>query len=308
MVVQLIVILIILGLGIYIISSGTDFFSDILTSAEDRIAKQNETPDPDFLERVNLAKDTGTRVCDLRITFFATAYSFDPTTPDPLEGLFGDINIFHGEITGAGFFGGSLAGNTNIFDYQWLCEGKVVVTETQVAGTTTTTTSGGFISTTSTSDPPLVGEGSTGDSEICVTKARGTVVCTALSFLDLLSWNLQKNTISGLEELSLLALGQVTDRELIVINFFGTSINSGKALGSPSQPNKGTDSNPFTKSTNLSRGIDFPVDYSIEVTLEDVTEDDYVITFWDNKFPQNGERVGHKFSPKDLCKPGLTSC
>jgi len=305
MVVQLIVILIILGLGFYIISSGTDLFSDILTSAEDRIAKQNEIPDQDFQERVNFAKDTGTRVCDLRITFFATAHNFDPTSFSVFETFLGDINIFHGDVR-VGVLAVSLAGNTDIFDYQWLCEGEVVVAETQVAGVTTPPAPS--TSTTSTSDPPLVGEGSTGDSEICVTKARGTVVCTALSFLDLLSWNLQKNTISGLEELSLLALGQVTDRELIVINFFGTSINTGKALGSPSQPDKGTNSNPFTKSTNLPRGIDFPVDYAIEITLEDVTEDDYIITFWDDKFPQNSKPPGHRFSPKDLCKPGLTSC
>jgi hypothetical protein len=307
MVVQIVVILIIVVMIAYVFGVGTDFVDDLITSVDDRLAKQGETPDPDFVERVNLAKDTGTRVCDLKITFFATAYNFDPTSFDPLEGIFGDINIFHGDIKGAGdVFQRPLAGNTNIFDYQWMCEGKVVVAETQVAGTTTTSTSGS--TTTTTSDPPLVGEGSTGDSEICVTKARGTVVCTALSFLDLLSWNLQKNTVAGLEQLSLLAIGQVTDRERVEVNFFGTSINTGKALGSPSQPSKGTNSNPFTKSDNLPRGVDFPVDYVIELTLVDVTEDDYVITFWDNEFPQNGKPPGHRFSPKDLCKPGSTSC
>lgn len=288
----------------YVFGVGTDFVDDLITSFDEKVAKQGETPDPDFVERVNLAKDTGTRVCDLKITFYATAYNFNPL--QAFSELFGDINIFHGDIR-AGVLQQSIVGNTNIFDYTWMCEGEVVVAETQVAGVTTPPAP----STSTTSEPdviPLVGEGSTGGSEICVTKARGTVVCTALSFLDLLSWNLQKNTIPVLEELSLLALGQVTDRERIQINFFGTSINTGKELGSPSQPNKGTNSNPFTKSTTLSRGIDFPIDYAIEVTLVDVTEDDYVITFWDDEFPQNGERVGHRFSPKDLCKPGLSSC
>ena len=239
----------------YIFGVGTDALDDVFASLDDRKAMQEESPDPEFEERGNFATNTGTRVCDLRITFFATAHSFDPTTPDPLEGLFGNLNIFHGGITAFGdpFFR-PLAGNQNIFDYQWFCQGP-------------------------TTTP-----------------------------LELLSWNLQKNTIGGLEQLSLLALGQVTDRERIEVNFFGTAIGTGKELVSPSQPSKGSNSNPFTKAINLPRGVEFPVDYSIQVYLENVTEDNYIITFWDNQWEQNGESPGHRFSPKDVCKPGLTSC
>jgi len=306
MVLQLILILGIIVVGLYVFGIGTDFLDDIITSFDEKIAKQGETVDPTFTERVNLAKDTNTRVCDLQITFHASAYGFSPLTPDPLEGLFGDINLFHGDIAAFGdFLFRPLAGNPNIFEYQWFCTGGTSSTSTTTeSGTKTIIGKTIFGETIEISVPE--DSFSTGGDEVCVVKGE-ELICSQLSFLGLLSWNLAKNQREGLEQLSV--FGQsTTDRETIRINFFGKSLTTGKDLGSPQQEGKGTDANPFTKSIMLPRGVDFPVDYSISFTLTDVTEDNYVITFWDNEFLQNGESPGHRFSPKDVCKPGLQRC
>ena len=53
----------------------------------------------------------------------------------------------------------------------------------------------------------------------------------------------------------------------------------------------------------LPQGADFPFSYVIETTLKDVTEDDYSIFFWDDKYQQNTEPVGHMFEVA-VCKPG----
>lgn len=306
MVLQLILILGIIIVGLYVFGVGTDFIDDIITSFDERIAKQGETTDPTFQERVNLAKDTNTRVCDLQITFHASAYGGNQLTPDPFEAIFSDtINIYHGDIVAFGdpFFR-PLAGNPNIFEYQWFCTGGTssgpVTTE---SGTKTIIGKTLFGETFEISVPE--DSISTGGDEVCV--ARGEeIICSQLSFLGLLSWNLGNNLRDGGEQLSV--LNPETDRETIRINFFGKSLTSGKDLGSALQEDKGTDANPFTKSIMLPRGVDFPVDYAIVFLLKDVTEDNYVITFWDNELPQNGESPGHRFSPKDVCKPGLQRC
>jgi hypothetical protein len=310
--VQLILVIFIIVIGMYIFGIGTDFLDDIGKQADALIRKQNEVPDATYQDRGNFAKNTGTRVCDLDITFHATAWNYDPTkTLNAVEWVFGNINIFHGKITGdilppllvVPFTGiltpvlgitsnGHLAGNTDIFDYQWYCTGATGEVSLKESDTPPSSTTGG----------------STGQTEICRTGARGEKVCVTASFLDLFRWNLEKNTREGIDQLALLGFQDRTDRETITVNFFGKSLTGGKDLVSPSQANKGTNANPFTKQTQLPRDVEFPVDYQITVFLKDVTEDNYLITFWDEDYEQNGKPVGHRFTVKDICKPGLETC
>ncbi len=256
MVVQLIVILIILGLGVYIISSGTNFLDDFAASAQERIDKQAEVPAGEADELINLAKDTGGSVCDLRITFYATMWDFNPFGADFLDPFSTERFIYHGDF-GAGaasFISGTgtdgFAGDQRIFEYQWY-----------------------NCSATSTA-----------------------------SLLDIFRVNIRENTLNGLSIINELAFagGLETDRELIRVHFLGESIDHpGKFLITPADK-KGTPSNEFTSSIRLSRGDDFPAEYTITIRLLDVTEDNYVIEFWDENWRQNNEERSHRFD-KDIC-------
>jgi hypothetical protein len=287
MVLQAILIIAIIIIGAYIFGIGTDFFDDVLGSIDEKIAKQNEVPDPETFENANLAKDRGTRICDLQMTWYGAMWETDPFGFDPI-GLFEQRYVFIGSITHP-ISQLQPAQDVRTFTYQWTCVGE------------TTTTTDEVIPVMSTS---------TGGSEICRTGARGSQVCVSLSFLDLFGHNLQKNTQDGIEQLSLLALGgSETDRETIRIKFIGRSLSdNGKFLQSPDLPTLGTPNNPITKSVTLSRGDPFPRAFSIgPINLSDVTEDNYVIEYWIDEYRLNAKAPGAIFT-KDLCKPGLETC
>jgi len=315
MVFQIIALLVIIVVGAYVFGIGTDFFDDIFADIEAKAAAQeNKATDLETFENANLASQTGTRVCDLNIVFFGTIWEIDPFGFDPFN--FAESRfVYIGDITHP-FSQLQPAQDTRTLRADWLCVGEKTEEQKQAeASTSSTSTSMATItpSTTTTTPPttaqPLVAAGSTGGGEICVTKARGTVVCTTLSFLDLFGWNLNKNTIDGLEELSLLAFGaSLTDRETITIQFIGRSLtNQGKFLQSP-ELDKGTPGNPFTKSVTLPRGSQFPFAFQTPIlNLDDVTEDNYLIEYWIEDFRLNAKAPGTIFNI-DLCKPGLTNC
>lgn len=310
MVLQLLLILGIIIVGAYIFGVGTDFLDDVFADVEAALQKQKDVPDQEDSERANFAEDRNTRVCDLTLTWFATMVDFDPTVILDIN-LTEERFILHGaEVRNV--FGEFSTFNSKTYDYSWKCDGEVILdptdtnldpTKFQPPTTTTVTTSTGEMVVMESAGS----EGSTGSSEVCRTGARGIIVCEPLTFFQRLAWNLSVNTQEGLDELALLAFGaSETAGELIIVNFVGFSKTQGatdKQLFSPELPGKGTFDQPFTKSKKLGEGADFPVSYTIQTTLKDVTEDDYSIFFWDDKYKQNGEPVGHMFEIA-VCKPG----
>ena len=286
MIPQLIFGIIIIVIGMYVFGVGTDFLDDIVSTVDRQLAKQNEVPSVSLQKSGNFAKETNTRVCDLNITFYGTMNDYDYYSID-LVNILEQRFIYHGDES---FLGGDFqpfypAGDRRVFDYQWYCTGPAITQEQEESA------GRGGCTTAINPLPPFE------RIEVC-----------GLTALDLLSWNLNKNTKGGIDELSLLALGfSKTAKERIQVNFVGKSLtNSDKYLFTPAN-SKGTDENPFTKSIDLPSGADFPYDYRISITLSDVTEDNYLIEFWDKDYVQNSEPVGHIFSKK-LCKPGLNSC
>lgn len=278
----------------YVFGVGTDFLDDIVSSFDERLAKQNEVPSVKLTESGNFAKDTNTRVCDLTITFYGTMTDYNPFSLDPIEilNLKEQRWIWHGDIKrpiqlGFAEIPGSepIAIDQRVFDYKWGCLGADITPAQEESA-------GRYGCITGINPLPPFDR-----VEIC-----------NLTLVDLLSWNLNKNTKEAIDELSLLALGgTTTDKEVIRVNFVGKSLtNQGKFLFTPATA-KGTEENPFTKSFTLPSGSDFPYSYRIELTLSDVTEDNYTIEFWDEDYVQNDKPTGYVFEKK-LCKPGLNSC
>lgn len=327
MVFQLILIIGILIVGVYVLGIGTDFLDDVATQFEARAAKQAAVPDQEDQDRplnIALERGEGFRVCDLTLTFFATMTDFDATqlidinlTEErfiwhgaQVRNIFGNVGLSFLEGTGLKTLERVTSTTQpqqtstqfdDVYDYSWKCEGLA-----------------DFFPSDPNQDPtkflpPSDEESvSTGGDEVCVTRG-DEIICSQLTFLNLLSWNLAKNHADAFESLSLLSFGaSETDGEIIIVNFVGKSRSTGPLFGdavandlySPKLPGKGTFDQPFTKVKVLPKGADFPYDYRIDLTLEDVTEDDYLITFWDAKYKQNGEAVGHMFDIA-VCRPGV---
>lgn len=108
-----IVILSILGIG-------ADFFEDIQASLIEQQEQQNDQVPENIQDTGNFAKDTGTRVCNLRVDFVGTVtktdiYGFN---------IFGDdIFVYMGDH---GILAEALSGlrqDKNIINYQWFCVG-----------------------------------------------------------------------------------------------------------------------------------------------------------------------------------------
>jgi len=312
MVLQIIIVLVIIVLGLYVIGVGTDFLSDISASFAEKAKKQAEvqgegTTVTEVFAKANLAKDTGTRVCDLEIIFVGDLVDFETGLfligQGGISGFLGfERFIYFGEPFDP-ILASNIPGDRDIFEYTWFCDTPVSTTATTTSATTVGT------SGSTTSEPvPLVGEGSTGGGEICRTGARGIQICETLSIFQLLSWNLIKNTGAGIEQLQLSLLEQKSDEEIVRVNFIGPSkTRQNFNLYAPDFADLGIEENPFTKSFQLGTDENFPVSYRIKLNLDDVTEDDYRIEFWYDTFPANNEPVGTHFF-KDLCRPGSSNC
>ncbi len=117
MVLQLLIILIILGLGFYILQSGTDFFSDISASAEEKIIAQGDAPTPTIQDRGNIAADTTKEICDLEITWYGTFRETDPFGFDPIN-IFDQRHLFIGDQTHP-ISGLEASTDTRTFTYEW---------------------------------------------------------------------------------------------------------------------------------------------------------------------------------------------
>lgn len=115
--------------GTYVGVSFSDLLQDAKAFVDEQAEKKNDASDPDVKDNGNFAEDTGTRVCDLEVTFVGFINNFDlykwKIEPDVLfgEGTF----LFMGDH-GADIFGiFPVAENTNknIIEYQWYCKGEI---------------------------------------------------------------------------------------------------------------------------------------------------------------------------------------
>lgn len=105
--------------GIVAFSLFGSAFTDIQRQLDERVELQNEQVNPNVRQIGNLAKDTGTRVCNLKVTFVGSAQG----------NLFNnDLDLFHGKFVG--LFSDvdiSLSGITPRHDdsiaiYKWFCQ------------------------------------------------------------------------------------------------------------------------------------------------------------------------------------------
>ncbi len=118
-----IVVIIGLVLVLSILGIGADFFADIQASLKEQQEQQNDQADAELMDVGNFAKDTGTRVCNLRVDFLGgitktDIYGFN---------LFGDeLFIFMGDHGGLAEFlsFGGLEHDKRIINYQWFCTGE----------------------------------------------------------------------------------------------------------------------------------------------------------------------------------------
>jgi len=313
MVFQVILILVVVVVGAYVLGIGTDFFDDLFTSFDQKLKKQAEVPEPTTLApkegtergsvfaRANLAEDTGSRICDLEITFVGTITDIPVGTPGVEAGIEGIIGLSRFLYHGDTFFG-DIPNDTRIFDYRWYCIGAVddsgeavgIDTNTEICGLS------GVVST-------------------FFSQEEEEIICFIPTAFDIFSWNIAKNTLDGVEQLSLLSIipesfsdigafgFTKSDNEIVAVNFIGKSKTNGKLLYTPEESNKGDEDTPFTKSRSIGSGAQFPIDYRLTVYLVDVTEDNYTIEHWYDEFRTNNENVGNIFK-KNLCKPNLKVC
>jgi len=113
-----IIVIIGLILVLSILGIGADFFADLQKSVKEKQEEQNDQANPSIQEIGNFAKDTGTRVCNLRVDFIgivstADAYGFN---------IIGDdIFIYMGDHGSFVEFFGQLTQDKSIINYQWFC-------------------------------------------------------------------------------------------------------------------------------------------------------------------------------------------
>jgi len=86
---------------------GASFFEGIQASIQEQQDQQNDSADPDNARVANLAKDTGTRVCDLKLEFVGAIT--DDLTSDDRKIFMGDgVSIFD-----------TIKRDNSVIRYQW---------------------------------------------------------------------------------------------------------------------------------------------------------------------------------------------
>lgn len=238
--------------GVVVFSLFGSAFEDIQKNVDESIKAQSDQSPATVKSVGNLAEDTGTRVCNLKVEFVGMAKG---------NLLDSDIRTYSGNFLKQSFFTinnafDPEAFNTNVLEYQWYC-----------------------------TDP--------GPAQA--------------SFLDLLSFHAEANANSLGGKL---ATGNIfeTDEDVNLRYFFtGDSLNTGKKLVASKTEGGVVDQLEFSDKVEIPQGTKFPLAYGVPVYLYDVTEDDYQIDFWVDRFPHNDKPVGFKFQ-HDICKPGTSSC
>ncbi len=116
-----IVVIIGLVLVLSILGIGADFFADIQASFKEKQEQQNDQAPAEIMNVGNFAKDTGTRVCNLRVDFVGLVSTTDAYGFNILGD---DIFIYMGDPGIIAEVFGQLTQDKSIINYQWFCVGK----------------------------------------------------------------------------------------------------------------------------------------------------------------------------------------
>ena len=235
-------ILIVVGLIFFsfILGFGTEFWEGIALAIQEQQQKQYDQSSASVQDVGNFARDTNTRVCDVRIEFVGTMTDLNPASIDAFN--FGEERfLWLGDVRS--IFNIYAPHDTDIIEYKWFCKGTATA-------------------------------------------------------MELFSFNLQKN----FKDVPDFILGtSKTDAEVVRMKFEGFSINTEKQLFDK------TGKLQFQGSKMLPIGADFPIEFRVPIFLEDVTEDDYIIRWWNEDYSVNGKDTGTRFNYK-LCMPSKSSC
>ncbi len=118
-----IVVIIGLVLVLSILGIGEEFFRDIASSAQEQREQQNDQASPDLQTTGNFAKNTGTRVCNIRVDFVGLVSKVDAYGFNVLGD---DIFIYMGDHGILAETLGQLTQDKSIIKYQWFCIGDPV--------------------------------------------------------------------------------------------------------------------------------------------------------------------------------------
>jgi hypothetical protein len=276
MVLQLILGLILVIIILSSVGIGGEIFDDIAADVREDKAKQKDVIDPAIINIGNFASDTGTRICDLELTFYGTVTPYNPITLEniPLRNDEDALWLWHGDVQNtldvfALLFGNTIADDTRIVTYEWFCS-NVNVSAASVFWNLRQNTLELF--------------GNAGNSQVNP------------STLSLIS-NIQEGveTILGPSEFA------ETGGETIRLFFQAESLNNnGKLM--IDKFGFGPDNKPFQASQTLPVSSPFPYNYVISLRLQDVTEDDYLLSFWSDDYEQNNKQTGFRFT-YFICSP-----
>ena len=270
MVLQVILILVVIIFIAYSFGVGGEIIDDVVADVRENVVKQKDVADPAIIDVANFAADTGTRICDLSLKFYGTMTPVDPNSFDPFN--FGEERwIWHGDIKADLDFidflnigGDGWVGDRRIVTYEWLCP-TVNVSAASIFWNL---------------------------RENALELFGGTGTFTPQK-LDL------GNVINGIAELTNLDQPE-TSGEVVRYFFQAESLNTGKLM--IDKNGFGLDNKPFQSNEKLPNGADFPYDYIINIRLQDVTEDDYLLKFWSNDYEMNAQNAGFRFEYY-LCSP-----
>lgn len=253
-----------------VLGIGGAFWDSVITTAEEKLKRQNDdntaTNDPDVSTTGTFAKDTGTRVCNLNIKFVGT-----------VDGnlLSDDINLFHG-------------------DYQYTVNSDVWVQLNSEIDQITGTTGNEFFNTNVVEY-----------LWVCTDDNKTDLANASWIDLALFNWSARigNPAISDLG-VTKLSLEEITGGEKTVrYNFYAEKLDDrSKRLSAKTLESSTEVKTDFQARQILADGTKLPANYNVNQWLYDVTEYDYMLTFWSDEWLVNDKRVNQEFQYK-ICRP-----
>lgn len=221
--------------GIVAYSLFSDAFDKVAETLDEQQKSQNDQVAPGVEDVGNLAKDTGGRVCNLKVEFVGSGTG---------ESFSDDVKLWNGNQN---FFGITAKHDPAVIHYQWFCVGQASLTD-----------------------------------------------------MMLFSAESKLMSLASLVENNLL---RTTDNVIVRMYFTGDSLSNGRELVASKTPGGPVDQLQFSNKIVIAEGTDYPFSFNIPVYLYDVTEDNYLVDYWNDQYIFNERNPGHHFTYK-ICKPG----
>ncbi len=275
MVIQVILILVVIIFIAYSLGIGGEIIEDAVAGVREAKEKQKDIADPAIFDVGNFAADTGTRICDLSIKFYGTVMPWNNITLENIPIVNNDdLWLWHGDIKT--FLGTDLTDDDRIIEYEWFCP-------------TVNVSAASIFWNLRQNTLELLPSGSGTPSQLTLFEQ------IEPKQLDILS-----DISGGIDQFVTLVGSAETNGETIRMMFQAESLNTGKLMLDKNA--FGLDNKPFQASIDLPFGSDFPYNYIISTRLQDVTEDDYTLMFWNDVYPQNNLDPGFRFE-YFICSP-----